>query len=148
MAHCGPCVKDSHTACSCLCHSDNPYHLLHEAPSLFSELYRTNHKQKQRLQETKPLLCLCPPELPWLTWQKFLSAYDLSWRAWQDSRRLTAVCHSALQVRDLCSLPYRKPLAVIFQALVYRLSLRKIHILKLERVSCTAGTGQCPAASQ
>lgn len=115
-------------------------------PTQFSEVYKTNYKQKQRLQENpKPLLYLCPPELPW---QKFLHAYDLPWRAWKDSRSLVAVCHSALQVRDLCSLPYRKPLTVIFQAIVYSLSLRKIHNLKLERVSCSAGTGQCPAASQ
>lgn len=59
-----------------------------------------------------------------------------------------AVCHSALQVRDSCSLPCRKPLAGIFQDLVYPLSLRKIHNLKLEKVSYTAGTGQCSAASQ
>lgn len=114
-----------------------------EAPSLFNELCKTNQKQKQRLQENpKTLLHLCPPELPWL------SPYDLPWRAWQNNRHLRAVHHPALQVRDSCSLPCRKPLAGVFQASVYPLSLRKIHDLKLEMVSYTAGTSQCPVASQ
>lgn len=147
MARCSPCTKDNRT--TCLCNSEKPQHLLHEASSLFNELCKTNHKQKQRLQETpKTPLYLCPPELPWLTWQKSLLAYDLPQRAWQDSRHLMAVCHSALQVTDSCSFPCGKPLAGILQALVCPLSLRKIHNLKSERVSYTAGTGQCPAASQ
>lgn len=96
MAHCNPCVKDNHTTVTSHTTSCMKPH-----PCSVSSIKQTTNKNRGH-KRTQNFCCTLSSRASLAEIPQYLSS---TLDSLQDSRHLTAVCHSALQVRDLCSLP-------------------------------------------